>query len=226
MSALMASPSESMTVDEAMRRPIGPGRLRETVTDMAARTPPDDPPAPLPTGVSVARHAGTLTWATFAPLFHAVGAPWLWRDRLTRSPAEQEAHLADPGVVVHVLHDGVGAALGFCEMDCRDAAAGFRVLYFGLVPDAIGGGLGRALFARALADAWHMGPVCIRLDTCTHDHPRAVDFYRRFGFSVTGRRVVEADDPRLTGLLPRDAAAHVPLAPLVERPPALRTDAG
>lgn len=208
-----------------MRRPVPPGRLRETVTDMASDRPPETPPPPVPEGFGLVRHAGTLTWAAFAPLFHAVGNPWLWRDRLLRSPAEQDAHLSDPGVVVHILRrDADATDLGFCEMDCRNPAAGFRVLYFGLVPEAIGGGLGRLLFIHALHDAWRHDPTCIRLDTCTHDHPRAVAFYQRFGFTVTGRRVVEADDPRLTGLLPHKAAPHIPLALLSERPPTLRTD--
>jgi GNAT superfamily N-acetyltransferase len=214
-------------VDEARTRPVPPGRLRETVTDMESRTPPAAPPPPMPADLRLVRHAGTLTWAAFKPLFLAVGAPWIWRDRLYRSEAAEAAHLADPGVVVHVLERAAdGTRVGFCEMDCRDPGAGFKVLYFGLIPQAIGGGRGRLLFAHALADAWAMGPSCIRLDTCTHDHPKAVAFYQAFGFAVTGRRVTEADDPRLTGLLPRDAGPTIPLAPLVERPPMLRTDGG
>ncbi|MQX35719.1 GNAT family N-acetyltransferase [Roseospira navarrensis] len=222
---LTPTPALSLTLDEARARPIPPGRLRETVTDMEGRTPPAGPPPPLPDDLRLVRHAGTLSWEAFAPLFFAVGAPWLWRDRLYRSEAEEIAHLADPGIVIHILERAAdGARLGFCEMDGRDPAAGFKVLYFGLIPEAIGGGRGRLLFAHALADAWAMGPSCIRLDTCTHDHPKAVAFYEGFGFVATGQRVTEADDPRLTGLLPRETGPTIPLAPLTERPPALRTD--
>lgn len=228
---LASSPALSLTLDEARARPVPPGRLRETVTDMECRTPPAGPPPPLPADLRLVRHAGTLSWADFAPLFFAVGAPWLWRDRLYRSDADEAAHMADPGVVIHILERAAdGARLGFCEMDCRDPAAGFKVLYFGLIPEAIGGGWGRLLFAHALADAWKTGgargPSCIRLDTCTHDHPKAVAFYQGFGFTATGQRVTEADDPRLTGLLPREAGPTIPLAPLTERPPMLRTDGG
>lgn len=224
--AFSPTPPRALTLDEARTRPVPPGRLREIVTDMERRGPPLVAPPPLPPGLHLCRHAGTLTWARFEPLFRAVGTPWLWRDRLYRDAATEAAHLADPGIVVHILSRDDGADLGFCEMDRRDPAAGFRVLYFGLVPDAIGGGLGRSLFAHALADVWgeRPAPDAIRLDTCTHDHPKAVDFYRSFGFAVTGQRVVEADDPRLTGLLPADAAPHIPLAPLTERSPATRTD--
>lgn len=218
----------AFSLEEAMAAPIPPGRLRELVTDMALERPADaghgaNVQCPVP-GLALLRHAGTLTWARFGPLFRAVGAPWLWRDRLRRTPAEEARHLADPGIVIHVVERTAdGAWLGFCEMDRRDPAAP-RVLYFGLRPDAIGGGLGRWLFARALAEAWQGGARVVRLDTCTHDHPRARAFYESFGFRATGQRVVEADDPRLEGLLPADVAPAVPLAPMVERPPALRTD--
>jgi hypothetical protein len=47
--------------------------------------------------------------------------------------------------------------------------------------------------------------------TCTLDHPDALAFYLRSGFHAYARRVEVADDPRLTGLIPRAVAAHVPI---------------
>jgi len=211
-----------MTQTEALSRPIGPGRLREAVTFLECRRPTTAPLPAFPDGVRLERHVGTLSWMDFAPLFHAVGNPWLWRDRLIMTPEEIAALMADPGVVRHLLVRD-GQWLGFCEMDCRDPADGFVVLYFGLVPGAIGGGLGRLLFSHAMADAWADNPALIRLTTCTHDSPRALAFYRRHGFVVVDKKVVETDDPRLTGLLPSEAGATIPLAPLTERPPALNT---
>ncbi len=223
--AFAPSPRRVLTLGAARVTPIPPGRLRELVTDMEARAPESVPdPPPPPSGRRLCRHAGTLTWQSFGPLFRAVGAPWLWRDRLLRSPDEEARHLARSDVVIHLLEDTSNdRALGFCEMDRRDPAAP-RVLYFGLRPDAIGCGLGRLLFGHALAETWRAGARVIRLDTCTHDHPGARAFYESFGFRTTGQRVVEADDPRHTGLLPPATAPAVPLAPMIERPPALRTD--
>ena len=50
------------------------------------------------------------------------------------------------------------------------------------------------------------------LNTCTLDHPAALAFYQKRGFAITHSEVDIVDDPRLVGLLPRDAAPHVPLA--------------
>ena len=49
------------------------------------------------------------------------------------------------------------------------------------------------------------------LHTCSLDHPDALDFYNRSGFKPFRRQVEVYDDPRLTGLLPRDAAARMPI---------------
>ncbi|MFL5217644.1 MAG: GNAT family N-acetyltransferase, partial [Microvirga sp.] len=47
--------------------------------------------------------------------------------------------------------------------------------------------------------------------TCSLDHPRAVAFYLGAGFRPYKRAIEVADDPRLTGDLPRDAEPQVPL---------------
>jgi hypothetical protein len=49
--------------------------------------------------------------------------------------------------------------------------------------------------------------------TCTFDHPSALSFYLRSGFTPYAFRVEVQADPRLTGALPLTAAPHVPLIP-------------
>jgi hypothetical protein len=46
--------------------------------------------------------------------------------------------------------------------------------------------------------------------TCTLDHPAALGFYRRHGFTPYRRSLETFPDPRLLGLLPADAAPQVP----------------
>jgi hypothetical protein len=47
--------------------------------------------------------------------------------------------------------------------------------------------------------------------TCSDDHPAALSFYMRSGFSPYARMIEIQADPRLTGHLPPGAAPHVPL---------------
>jgi hypothetical protein len=57
------------------------------------------------------------------------------------------------------------------------------------------------------------------LHTCSLDHPAALAFYIRAGFTPYKRAIEVADDPRLTGRLPRTAAPHVPVIGSVAPPP-------
>jgi hypothetical protein len=47
--------------------------------------------------------------------------------------------------------------------------------------------------------------------TCTLDGPNALAFYQRSGFTAYQRQLETFPDPRLNGLIPRDAAPHIPI---------------
>ena len=68
-----------------------------------------------------------------------------------------------------------------------------------------------ALLACALPIQWEYKPQRIWVHTCTSDHPSALSFYQKYGFVAYKRAIEIADDPRLTGNVPREAASHVPI---------------
>jgi GNAT superfamily N-acetyltransferase len=88
--------------------------------------------------------------------------------------------LADPEITVDVARRE-DAALGFFELD-RRAWPQINLAYFGLLPAAIGQGLGMALLHRAIAVAWAEGCTALTVNTCTADHPRALPNYLKAGF--------------------------------------------
>ena len=63
----------------------------------------------------------------------------------------------------------------------------------------------------ALALAWRKGVTRSWVHTCTLDHPSALGFYRAQGFMPFARAVETFADPRLAGVLPREAAPHIPV---------------
>jgi GNAT superfamily N-acetyltransferase len=83
--------------------------------------------------------------------------------------------------------------------------------YFGLVPEVTGKGNGGWLMGHALALAWRAGVERVWVHTCTLDHPAALGFYQRHGFVPYKRMVETFDDPRVTGLIPAEAAPQIPL---------------
>jgi GNAT superfamily N-acetyltransferase len=148
--------------------------------------------------------------ARYRALFRRVGEPWLWYSRLTMDDSRLLAIVHDKRVEVFAVLDGAGAEVGLLELDLRHEGV-TEISYFGLVPELAGRGHGRWLMARALDLAWRSGTGRIWLHTCTLDHPRALGFYRAQGFAATGRTLETFPDPRLAGILPRDAAPHIPL---------------
>jgi GNAT superfamily N-acetyltransferase len=85
-----------------------------------------------------------------------------------------------------------------------------EIAYFGLIRDLAGKGHGRWLMAEALARAWVGDVERLLVNTCTLDHPHALGFYRAQGFVAVRRTLETFPDPRALGLVPADAAPHVP----------------
>lgn len=157
-------------------------RQRVTVTYLAMEAPPESAPAPLPVGQRVAIVAATDPPPDyFLYLYEAVGTDWGWTDWLERSRTALEAFVGDPKVVVHtLLVDGWPG--GFFMLDTREAGT-CDIAYFGLVPQAIGRGLGRWFLGQAVATGWACSGVArLTVNTCTLDHPAALGLYQKLGF--------------------------------------------
>ncbi len=149
------------------------------VTFLRMEAPPAETARPLPAGLRV-DHALRCTVPFYRYLYDTVGEPWLWWMRRTASDSELAMLLAMPAVSVHVLvKDGEPA--GFYELDRRSPQA-VNLAYFGLMPWAIGMGLGRAFLRHAVDTAWAAGRGAVTVNTCTADHPRALPAYVAAGF--------------------------------------------
>jgi GNAT superfamily N-acetyltransferase len=148
-----------------------------------------------------------LDW--FRDLYRRAGEEWLWFSRLQMADAELAAIVRSPMVDVYALmHEGRDE--GLLELDFRQAGQ-CELAFFGVTAGLIGRGAGRWLMNRALELAWSRQVSRVWVHTCTLDHPSALAFYQRSGFRPFRRQVEIADDPRLDGTAPRDAAKHVPI---------------
>jgi len=125
-------------------------------------------------------------------LYDAVGADWQWVDRRFVPDATLQAEIGDPSVEIHLLSEG-GVPAGYGELDGRREGE-VKIRYFGLVPEAIGRGLGRWFLEQVVARAWRGRPRRVWVQTCDLDHPRALTTYEAVGFRVFDRR----DEPVVT----------------------------
>lgn len=146
-------------------------------------------------------------------LYKRVGGYWIWWSRLTKNDDELNAITHDPKVSVFAVVDRARVEVGMLELDFRTPGE-CELVFFGLVRGATGRGLGKWLMRRALELAWNGdGVERVWVHTCTLDDPRAVGFYMGQGFVPYARAVEVFPDPRLSGLLPDDAAPHAPILP-------------
>ena len=116
----------------------------------------------------------------YRALYNQVGGPWLWWLRRIMPDRELSAHLSRQAIGIYIAERD-GQLAGFYELDASRWPA-VNLSYFGLMPDAIGQGLGRALLRHAVDTAWDIGARAITVNTCTADHPRALPNYKRAGF--------------------------------------------
>jgi GNAT superfamily N-acetyltransferase len=185
---------------------LQPGKLAAVVTHLEMRERPTLDP---PTARIALRAVERPDPAWYRALYRAIGEDWLWFSRIEMSEAELAGILHRPGNETHVaIVDG--EETGIVELDRRDPAD-VEISFFGLKPAATGKGIGGAMMTEALRLAWRPETRRVWLHTCTLDHPAALTFYRRCGFTPFARSIEVVDDPRLTGVLPRSAAPHIPI---------------
>jgi GNAT superfamily N-acetyltransferase len=188
--------------------PVPAGKIASVVVYLEMTGPPPARLRPRRTDLKL-RRLGGEDGARYRAIFRAVGERWLWFSRLALSETDLAAILNDPDVEAYEVRLG-GDPVGLLELDFR-AAPDCELAFLGLVESAIGSGAGRALMDEALRTAWSRPIARLWVHTCHLDHPGAIAFYRRSGFRTYAQAIEIADDPRLTGLLPRTAGPHWPV---------------
>ena len=179
--------------------PAGFGATLEvTLTWLEMTARPARPSFARPKGVALMRAADPGV-GFYRYLYNGVGEDWLWTDRRVLDDAALDAIVSDERVEIYVLYRH-GAPAGFAELDRRQEGE-IELAYFGLMPDAIGRGLGVWLLHEAIDIAWSYEPERLWLHTCTHDHPRALPLYQRAGFVPYRQETRTIPDPRATGVI-------------------------
>jgi len=128
----------------------------------------------------------------FRFLYAEVGKQFFWRDRLSWTDEQIVEYLKGP-VWLWVLYHA-GAPAGYFELK-RHADGSVEIAYFGLMPHAIGKGLGKYLLSQAIDQAWALAPTRVWLHTCTLDHPAALPNYLKRGFHESGTEVYQTTIP-------------------------------
>ncbi|MEM9624729.1 MAG: GNAT family N-acetyltransferase [Pseudomonadota bacterium] len=160
------------------------GWVESNVTYLEMRVRPDRPSVTAPDGVEV-RRAVRPTVSFYRYLYHTVGGDWSWSGRRLMDDDTLLSNIRDAAVEVNVLWvEGVPA--GLMELDRRKPDE-IELLYFGLIPDFIGCGLGRFALDWTVDRAWSFHPSRFWVHTCDLDHPNALAVYQKAGFEIYDR---------------------------------------
>ena len=138
------------------------------------------PPAPVGKPAALLRAEAPPVWF-FLGLYDAVGRHHAWEDMHAETEEDLAAWLSDSRTALYTLMRA-GWPHGFFLLDNRPPDV-CDLSYFGLVPEAVGTGLGRFLLESAVNMGWDRpGVQRMTVNTSSLDHPRALGLYQRAGF--------------------------------------------
>ena len=122
-------------------------------------------------------------------LYRAIGGEYHWTDKLNWSRAQWLE--ACQHWELHILYVN-GTMAGYFDLEPQ-GQAGVEILYFGLLPDFAGKGLGAHLLSTAVTRARALGATRVHVDTCSLDGPHALANYEARGFRVYKIEVFEKE---------------------------------
>ena len=122
-------------------------------------------------------------------LYRAVGGEYHWTDKINWSRAQWLE--ACQHWELHILYlDGTIA--GYFDL-APQGQAGVEIVYFGLLPDFAGRGLGAHLLSAAVTRARALGATRVHVNTCSLDGATALRNYEARGFRVYKTETLEKE---------------------------------
>ena len=168
------------------RKPEASSRVDVVITYLDQREKPASHRAVEPAGKLAILKAEKPPIHFYRYLYRTIGDPYKWVSRRSIEDDDLAAIIHDDRVALYVLYAD-GAPAGMAEIDSREPGES-EIKFFGLMPERIGAGFGTFFFSAILDIVWSAHPKRVKLETCTLDHPSALRFYQKHGFSVYDRQ--------------------------------------
>jgi GNAT superfamily N-acetyltransferase len=109
------------------------------------------------------------------------GRDWQWTERIILNSKQLKSKLEES--YRHIYYFYIDSNLiGYFELDFSKEEV--EIVYFGLLPTAIGKGLGKTMMNHAFNIIYQNNHNKVMLHTCSADSPMALPFYKKMGFEV------------------------------------------
>lgn len=126
-------------------------------------------------------------------LYTSVGNQWHWYSRLDWSLDRWLAYLSQSDIETWVAYVA-GTPAGYIELG-KHTTGDVEIVYFGLLPQFIGQGIGGHLLTKGVERAWAMAASRVWVHTCSLDGPFAYKNYEARGFICYDTKVAIQDLP-------------------------------
>ncbi|MEX0693818.1 MAG: GNAT family N-acetyltransferase [Rhodospirillales bacterium] len=172
--------------------------IETVITWLEMAAPPTSPPPPSPLGPHAIMRADNPTVSFYRYLYNTVGHDHLWWERRALTDEQLRDAVCAENVDVFVLYVA-GVPAGYFELGHDAEKNEIDLVYFGLIPEFIGQRYGAFLLRMAIDEAWQRRPARLTVNTCTLDHPNALQLYQRAGFEVYEQKKRMIPDPEKAG---------------------------
>lgn len=137
----------------------------------------------LPEGYYI-KQLKNLDAETYLKMYSGIGEGYNWTDRLFMDKNELLQIINHEEVYIFGFYENDNF-VGYCELDYRFKSK-VEMVYFGLIPNYQGKGVGKLLLNSMLNIAWDLqpSPEKVWLTTCDLDHPSALNNYLKRGFKI------------------------------------------
>ena len=108
-------------------------------------------------------------------MYQIIGPDYRWGGRNDWSKENWTAFVSKPSLETWLAYQD-GNPVGYYEMELMKDRT-IKIHCVGLIKKYIGLGLGAHLLSHCVDRGWQHNPTKITLNTCSHDHPRALPNY-------------------------------------------------
>ena len=115
-------------------------------------------------------------------MYQIIGPDYRWGGRNDWSKENWTAFVSKPSLETWLAYQD-GNPVGYYEMELMKDRT-IKIHCVGLIKKYIGLGLGAHLLSHCVDRGWQHNPTKITLNTCSHDHPRALPNYLKRGFRM------------------------------------------
>ena len=115
-------------------------------------------------------------------LYTSVGGDWYWYHRRAWAYDRWSEYLSRPELQTWVAYVS-GTPAGYVELEAQPEG-NVEIVYFGLLRQFIGQGLGGHLLTVGIEQAWAMNASRVWVHTCNLDGPYALKNYQSRGFTL------------------------------------------